>query len=75
MRILIVLLSLYILYQVFFRFILPIFLRQMVKKAGGMNGQFQQHQRRREGEVRIETPGSEPRRRQDEEYVDYVEIK
>ena len=50
------------------------------KAAQNMQGQFrQQHQAppRREGEVRIETPGTNARQTRDDEgeFVDYTEIK
>ena len=85
MRILIILFLIYILFQVVFRFILPLAARFMFQKAAqNMQGQFRQQQQRqqqapprREGEVRIETPGTNARKSgtDDGEFVDYTEIK
>jgi len=84
MRILVILFLIYILFQVVFRFILPLAARYMFQKAAqNMQGQFRQQQQqqqappRREGEVRIETPGSNARKSgaDDGEFVDFTEIK
>ncbi len=84
MRILVILFLIYILFQVVFRFILPLAARYMFQKAAqNMQGQFRQQQQqqqappRREGEVRIETPGANARKTRDDEgeFVDYTEIK
>jgi hypothetical protein len=84
MRILIILFLIYILFQVVFRFILPLAARYMFQKATqNMQGQFRQQQQqqqappRREGEVRIETPDSNARKSgaDDGEFVDFTEIK
>lgn len=81
MRILFILFLIYILFQVFFRFILPLAARYMFQKATqNMQGQFRQQQQappRREGEVRIETPGANARQTRDDEgeFVEYTEIK
>lgn len=83
MRILFILLLIYILFQVFFRLVLPLVARYMFQKAAQsmQQGPYtrQQHKAppRREGEVRIETPGTNARNtsNDDGEYVDYTEIR
>jgi len=83
MRILIILFLIYLLFQVVFRFVLPLFARYMMQKATrtmqaqfGGSRQNPQTPPRREGEVRIETPGQGRRGNSDDgEYVDFTEIK
>jgi hypothetical protein len=83
MRILIILFLIYLLFQIVFRFVLPLLARYMMQKATRtMQAQFgasrenPQTSRRREGEVRIETPGKARRGNSDDgEYVDFTEIK
>jgi hypothetical protein len=86
MRVLLILLTVYLLYRIFFNFVLPLIARYFFAKAAkNMQGQFnqQQHQQqtnsRREGEVRIETPNNSQNQRNrnfDEgEFVDYTEVK
>jgi len=86
MRVLLILLTVYLLYRIFFNFVLPLIARYFFAKAAkNMQGQFNQQQQqqrtnsRREGEVRIETPNSPQNQRNrnfDEgEFVDYTEVK
>jgi len=80
MRVLLILLLIYVLFRVFFRLVLPLIGRYMFNKAvQSMQGQGSNTQRqappRREGEVRIENPDGSPRRNDDSEFVDYVEVK
>jgi hypothetical protein len=86
MRVLLILLTVYLLYRIFFNFVLPLIARYFFAKAAkNMQGQFnQQHQQqrttsRREGEVRIETPNNPQNQRNrnydDGEFVDYTEVK
>ena len=86
MRVLLILLTVYLLSRIFFRFILPLIARYFFTKAAkNMQGQFNQQQQqqrtnsRREGEVRIETPNNPQNQRNrnfDEgEFVDYTEVK
>lgn len=77
MRILLILLAIYFFYRLFFNLILPLVARHFMQKAAQtMEGSFRQQQQqansRREGEVRIETPG---KGRDDGEYVDYTEVR
>ena len=86
MRVLLILLTVYLLYRIFFNVVLPLIARYFFSKAAkNMQGQFNQQQQqqrtnsRREGEVRIETPNSPQNQRNrnfDEgEFVDYTEVK
>jgi hypothetical protein len=82
MRILFILLLIYLFFQVFFRFILPLVGRYMFHKAvQTMQGEAQGPYRRqapprREGEVKIENAGKQsPRFDGDTEDVDFVEVK
>ncbi|MFN5370106.1 MAG: hypothetical protein ACK5B6_01465 [Bacteroidia bacterium] len=83
MRNLIILFLIYLLFQVVFRFVLPLLARYMMQKAArGMQAQFgtqrpkSQAPPRREGEVRIEHPDNRSRRNyDDEEYTSYTEVK
>lgn len=86
MRVLLILLTVYLLYRIFFNFVLPLIARYFFAKAAkNMQGQFNQQQQqqrtnsRREGEVRIETPNNPQNQRNrnfDEgEFVDYTEVK
>lgn len=86
MRVLYILIGIYLLYRIFFNFVLPFIARYFFAKAAkNMNGQFNQQQqqqratKRREGEVRIETPNAAQNQRNknfDEgEFVDYTEVK
>jgi hypothetical protein len=86
MRVLLILLTVYLLFRIFFNFVLPLIARYFFAKAAkNMQGQFNQQQQqqrtnsRREGEVRIETPNSPQNQRNrnfDEgEFVDYTEVK
>lgn len=83
MRILIILFLIYLLFQVVFRFVLPLLARYMMQKAARtMQAQFDTGRQnpktppRREGEVRIETPGQGRRGHSDDgEYVDFTEVK
>jgi hypothetical protein len=83
MRVLIILFLIYLLFQVVFRFVLPLLARYMMQKATrSMQAQFggvppnQQDSKRREGEVRIETPNAGRSSQFDDgEYVDFTEVK
>jgi hypothetical protein len=83
MRILIIFFLVYLLFQVVFRFVLPLLARYMMQKAArSMQAQFggqrpnPQAPPRREGEVRIETPNSGRGSKYDDgEYVDFTEVK
>jgi hypothetical protein len=84
MRVLLILLTIYLLYRIFFNVVLPLIARYFFAKAAkNMQGQFNQQQQRtnsrREGEVRIETPNNSHNQRNrdsDEgEFVDYTEVK
>lgn len=83
MRFLFILLLIYFGYQIFFRFVLPLAARYLFQKAAqNMQGQFNNRQQpkappRREGEVRIETPGTNARKNNDDEgeFVDYTEVR
>lgn len=83
MRILIILFIIYLLFQVVFRFVLPLLARYMMQKAArtmqsqfGGSRQNPQTPPRREGEVRIETPSKGSRSgSEDGEYVDFTEVK
>ena len=83
MRILIIFFLIYLLFQVVFRFVLPLLARYMMHKATrSMQAQFgggrsnPQTPPRREGEVRIETPSKgRPSGNDDGEYVDFTEVK
>lgn len=80
LKLLLVFLTIYVVYRLFFGLILPLAARYLFNKAAqSMGGEFQRQYRpqqaspRREGEVRIETPGTG---RQDEgEFVEYTEVK
>jgi hypothetical protein len=83
MRVLLILFVIYLAFQVFFRFILPLFGRYMVIKASKhMQSQFGQSRQkqhyateRKTGEVRIEKnpPKSQPTNNDD--YTDFEEVK
>jgi len=86
MRVLLILITVYLLYRIFFNFVLPLVARYFFAKATkNMQGQFNQQSQqqrtssRREGEVRIETPNNVQNQRNrnfDEgEFVDYTEVK
>jgi len=84
-----VLIIIYLLSRIFFRYIFPVIIRNFVNKAAqGMQGQFgeqqqqfQQYNRRPEGEVIIEKPAaknsgkSRPHSSGDDDFVDYTEVK
>ena len=81
-----VLIIIYLLSRIFFRYIFPVIIRNLANKAAqGMQGQFnqhqefQQHKRRPEGEVIIEEPSPNKKgpinRSGDDEFVDYTEVK
>jgi hypothetical protein len=82
MKILIILFLIYLAFQVFFRFVLPLLARYMVIRASKhMQGQFGQSRQkqhyapeRKSGEVRIET---NPQRGSagSDEYTDFEEVK
>jgi hypothetical protein len=77
MRFLLILLFIYFLYQVFFNLILPLVARHFVQKtARSMQGAYREPQRntsaRREGDIRIETPGKGT---DEGEYVDFTEVR
>jgi ABC-type multidrug transport system fused ATPase/permease subunit len=84
MRVLLILITIFLLSRIFFRFILPLIARYFFAKAAkNMQGQFYQQQQRatnrREGEVRIETPNNPQNQSnrdfEDGEFVDYTEVK
>jgi len=83
MRMLIILFLIYLLFQVVFRFVLPLLARYMMQKATrsmqaqyGGGPQKRQASQRREGEVRIETPEQGRNSKYDDgEYVDFTEVK
>lgn len=77
MRLLLIILGIYIVYRLFFNLILPLVARHFMQKAAqSMEGAFRQQgyqaPPRKEGEIRIETPGET---RNDGEYVDYTEVR
>jgi len=80
-RIVIILISIYILYRVFFRFILPYIARYFFNKAAkSMQSRtftynHQPTERRAEGEIRIEQPEPTSKQKDDGEFTDYEEVK
>ncbi|MEX1189738.1 MAG: DUF4834 family protein [Bacteroidia bacterium] len=85
MRILFIIIMIYLAFRLLVNFVLPLVLRSVVQKAAqNMNqGPFQQQNyqtnKRREGEVSIETPKPPKNKRgsldDTGEYVDFTEIK
>jgi hypothetical protein len=85
MRVLLIIILVYLAFRILVNVVLPLVLRSVVQKASqNMQGQFNQSQqsqasRRKEGEIRIETPSDQPKhggyQRNEGEYVDFTEVK